>query len=324
MDEDSLYSLRRPPPEPFARGLRASLQRQSASAAIRSQQLRKLMVLGVSCVLVAAAFAVPSVRAAAQAFLDMFRVVHFAAVPVSSDALQRLHSNELDLQHLLSDQVQVSQDSHTAMAYASPGDAGAAAGLHVLLPAWMPVGWDTQAPTVEVLPAKTARVTANAARLQRTLAALDIHDVAVPSGLDGQSATIHISPAVVVRWQHETQTLQLLQAASPQVDFPAGADLAALGEIGLRILGLSRGDAYRFAQSIDWRTTLLVPVPANVASFREVTVRGGAGLLLELADMGGHRHRAGAVLLWSDGAEVFALRGTLAAAELLEMAQSMQ
>jgi hypothetical protein len=273
---------------------------------------------------VAAAFAVPSVRAAAQAFLDMFRVVHFAAVPVGSEVLQRLHSNELDLQHLLGDQVQVSQDSRTSTAYATPAEAGAAAGFHVFVPTWMPVGWDAQAPTVEVLPAKNMRVTANAARLQRTLAALDIDDVAVPQGLDGQSATIRISPAVVVRWQREAQTLQLLQSPSPQVDFPAGTDLAALGEIGLRVLGLSRNDAYRFAQSIDWRTTLLVPVPANVASFREVTVRGGAGLLLELADTGGRRHRAGAVLLWSDGAKVFALRGTLASAELLEMAQSMQ
>ena len=62
---------------------------------------------------------------------------------------------------------------------------------------------------------------------------------------------------------------------------PTGLDLARVGEIGLRIAGLSPSEAHRFAQSVDWHGTLVVPVPADVSSFSEVSVHGHKGLLVE-------------------------------------------
>jgi hypothetical protein len=107
------------------------------------------------------------------------------------------------------------------------------------------------------------------------------------------------------------------------VSFPAGLDLAVLAEIGLRILGLDRVQAYRFANSIDWRTTLVVPVPANAASFREVNVQGQTALFIEaVGDAAGPRNEA--VIMWSREGNVYALRGALRAPELLEMAQTVQ
>lgn len=327
MDENSLYSLRRDPPEEFARKLKASLQRGGARAGSGRGRVGKIAAFAASCVVMAAAFAVPSVRDTAQAFLDMFRVVNFAAVPVGSQALQQLRHSKLDFKQLIGDEVQVIQESGPPTPYPTPEEAGVAAGFHVYLPSWMPVGWNTETPAVEVVGPHAARITANTARLREVLAALQIDDVTVPEGLDGKSATVQISPAVAVKWQHAGQTVQLLQSPSPQVDFPAGADLPALGQIGLRILGLSRNDAYRIAQSIDWRTTLVVPVPTNAVSFRQVAVQGNSGLLMETAaapagEAG--RHRDGAVLLWSARGRVFALSGTLGPVELVEMAQTLQ
>jgi hypothetical protein len=327
-DENSLYGLRRTPPEDFTRKLRASLQQESVRSVAAPRRMGKVAVIAAACLATAGAFAVPAVRAGAMAFLDMFRVVHFAAVPVDSGSLQRslqqLRGSDLDVRHLLADQVQVLQKPGAPTAYATPAEAGAAAGIRVYLPSWMPVGWNMEAPEVQVQGGSAARVTANTARLAQILAALDIDDVTIPAGLDGQSATIRISPAVAMRWQHDGQTVQLLQSSSPQADFPAGTDLQALAEIGLRIMGLSSSDAYRFAQSIDWRTTLLVPIPANAATFRQVSVKGSSGLLVERADMGARRHGAGAVLLWSDGSQVFALSGSVPSVQLLEMAQTLQ
>jgi hypothetical protein len=322
MDEKSLYGLRRTPPEEFTRNLRAALQ-QSARAEAGPRRVGKLAAVSVACMALAGAFCVPSVRAAATAFLDMFRVVHFAAVPIDTASLQRLRNSDLDLPHLLAEQVQVTQQPGAPTAYATPAAAAAAAGFHVYLPTWMPVGW-TETPTVQVSGPSAVRVMANTARLAQILTTLNIDDVSIPQGLDGRSANIRIAATVVLKWQHEGRTVELLQSPGPQVDFPSGTDLPALAEIGLRILGLPRNDAYRFAQSIDWRTTVLVPIPANAASFRQVSVQGGSGLLVELADAGGRRHPPGAVLLWSDGTQVFALRGTVGAAELLEMAQTLQ
>ncbi len=173
----------------------------------------------------------------------------------------------------------------------------------------------------------STRITANTARLTQILASLNINDVAVPQGIDGHTATVRTSPAVRVTWRHEGQSVELVESPSPQVDFPSGTDLPALAEIGLRILGLSRSDAYRFAQSVDWRSTLVVPIPANVASFRQVTVQGGSGLLLEPSRRpaaGARRSKGSAVLMWSDGTRVFALSGSLGPEQLLEMAQTLQ
>ena len=326
MDEQTLYCLRRPPPEDFKRTLRASLLQQKAQAAAGPPRLMRLAAAIVACLALAGAFAVPSVRAAATAFLDMFRVVHFAALPVDSGSLQQLRDSGLDLRGLLSDQVQVLEKAGPPTSYATPAAAGAAAGFHVELPSWMPVGWNTEASAVWVTGPSSARITANTARLAQILASLNINDVAVPQGIDGRTATVRTSPAVRVIWRHEQQSVELVESPSPQVDFPSGTDLPALAEIGLRIMGLSRNDAYRFAQSIDWRSTLVVPIPANLASFRQVTVQGASGLLLErVRASGGAQHgKAGAIVMWSDGSRVFALSGNLGADQLLEMAQTLQ
>jgi len=323
MDENSLYGLRRTPPEDFTRKLRASLQ-QKARTRIASRRVEKIAAVFVACLALAGVFSVPSVRAAATAFLDMFRVVHFAAIPVDASALRRLRNSGLDLPRLLADQVQVATPPGAPTSYATPAEAAAAAGFHVYVPAWMPGGWSTEVPTVQVVAANSARVTANTARLTQILTALDIDDVSIPQGLDGRTANIRIAPAVVLRWQHNGQALELRQSPSPQVDFPSGTDLPALAEIGLRILGLPREDAYRFAQGIDWRTTLLVPIPVNAVSFRQVSVQGGSGLLLELAHARTDSRPGGALLLWSDGTRVFGLQGTVGSQQLLEMAQTLQ
>jgi hypothetical protein len=129
---------------------------------------------------------------------------------------------------------------------------------------------------------------------------------------------------VAIKWTHGTATVEMLQSPSPQAQFPVGTDLAAFGEIALRILGMPRNDAYRFAQTVDWRTTLLVPVPANANGFSQVTVQGNSGLLINLVAPGGQRHRAGAMVLWTNKGQVFALRGTIPSPDLVEMAQTVQ
>lgn len=326
MDEKTLYCLRRSPPEEFKRTLRAALLRQNARTPAGPPPLMRFAAVIVACLALAGAFSVPSVRAAATAFLDMFRVVHFAAVPVDSGSMQRLRDSGLDLRALLSDQVQVLEKAGPPAPYATPAAAGAAAGFHVELPSWMPVGWNIEVPTVSVTGPTSTRITTNTARLAQILAALNINDVAVPQGIDGRSATVRTSPVVTVAWRHEGHSVQLVESPSPQVDFPSGTDLPGLAEIGLRIMGLSRNDAYRFAQSIDWRSTLVVPVPANVASFRQVTVQGGSGLLLQgaRAGGGGQHGKPDAVVLWSDGSRVFSLSGSVGPEQLLEMAQTLQ
>ena len=69
-----------------------------------------------------------------------------------------------------------------------------------------------------------------------------------------------------------------LQGPIPEVLMPPGVDLAQLGEIGLRILGLPENDAREFAKKVDWHTTLVVPVPPMATRFRQVIVGGSQGV----------------------------------------------
>jgi hypothetical protein len=105
------------------------------------------------------------------------------------------------------------------------------------------------------------------------------------------------------------------------VTLPESVDLQALGEIGLRILGLSAADARQFAQAIDWHSTLLVPIPPVVSSFRHVTINGRPGIALQ------HQPREQSptsVVLWSTEDRVFGLVSIAGMQDALAMAESVR
>jgi hypothetical protein len=139
-------------------------------------------------------------------------------------------------------------------------------------------------------------------------------------GLDGQVVTVRVSPIVSVTYRTEQRSAQLLQTRTPQVDVPASVNLKELGEIGLRLLGMPPVEANRFAQTIDWTTTLLVPIPPNAQYFQQIQIGGHPGLSVE---MGGGKTRT-QLLLWSGEGRVFALEGNIDARDMLLMANSIR
>jgi hypothetical protein len=107
---------------------------------------------------------------------------------------------------------------------------------------------------------------------------------------------------------------------------PAGVDLASLGEIGLRIVGLSPIDANRFARAINWQTTLLLPVPPMISSFKQVDIGGHGGIALERwvpSSTASRQIRINA-LLWAADGRVFAIESTQQSGDLLLMANSLR
>lgn len=320
-DEFIARAWRRPPPD-FARQLRERLHTADARPAIpRITGLRAACVAAVLAGL--SLLSLPAVRAGAAAFLDMFRVVSFTAVPVQSEHIKALLSSGLDLKRMLGEEVKVDQAAGPVQRVDTPAEAAKLADIPMHLPAWLPQGMQVQ--QVEVLGERRFSVTASVAKLQQVLASQDITDVTIPAGVDGQVVRFDIPPEVEITYGGSTGQIGLMMSRRPEASLPAGLDLASLAEIGLRVLGIDRAEAYRIAQSVDWRTTLLVPVPADVSAFRQVDVQGQGGLMIETAKTS-TRRRGGAVLLWSSGGEVFALSGDSGRAgdELLEMAQSMQ
>jgi hypothetical protein len=321
MNDDFLHGLRREPSPEFARKLLGRLGELDAESQPRllSPSVKRFAVLAASLAALAFAFTFPTVRAGAQAFLDLFRVSSFVGVAFNPDRLRQIESTGLDFPHMIGQQIEVVTEPKPPVSYASPQEAGAAAGIRVAAPTWLPPG--AILTSTLVAGESALRFTASTANLRQVLDALGIDDVAIPEGIDGQQASVRVPPVVTMTYESGNRRATLVQSLKPDVSFPASLDLSQLAEIGLRILGLDRSEAYNIAQRVDWRTTLLVPVPATIGAFREVNVQGQTALLIQATNA---PPPGESVLLWSSEDKVYALRGSIGANELLEMAQSLQ
>jgi hypothetical protein len=215
--------------------------------------------------------------------------------------------------------VQVLVDPGPSVAAASLDQASSTAGMSIAVPQWLPR--DTRVIETTVTGERVVRITASATRLQQVMDALGINDLLAPAELEGQVVNVRIPPVVMVRYEHGNRRSRLFQAQMPQVTLPTSVHLATLGEIGLRILGLSTDDARRFAQAIDWNSTLLVPIPPAVSSFRQITINGRPGMLLQHQPSG---QSLTSVVLWSNSDRVFALASIAGLEDVLAMADSVR
>jgi hypothetical protein len=324
MDEMHLHSMRRDPPPAFAEQLRLRLREQGGrTAPAATWRVRRVAAPLAAAAAVAVLFTLPQVRASAQSFLAMFRTVNFVAVPVDPGRMEVLRSQDIDIPKLLGERLEVIEDSGPATLFVSPEQAGAAAGIAVRQPAFVPP--NSGLATISVRGQNRGRVSADVERLREVMNLLGIRDLDVPDGLQGQVIDVRIPPIVTLTYERGGESVvKLLQMATPEVSLPSGIDLAALGEIGLRILGLSLADARQFARAIDWTSTLLVPIPPGATEFRQVDVNGATGVLFgREPDRARGRPGAG-VVVWSKDDRVYALDGSIHTAELLQMALSVR
>jgi hypothetical protein len=325
MDDRKLHEYRREPDPRFARDLRERLRSGERPPRVPRFVLRA-MAASCAVAVVVTLFAIPSVRVSAQALLDLFRVRRFAAVEFDKSRLEKLKSMDKDQGLLVFDRRETIRDAGPPRLVASREAAAPEAGFTVSTPSYFPDS--LAADSVLVQGEEAMRFSVSEAKLRSLLDRLDVKDVTVPRGLDGRWVEVKKPPVVIQKFHSAKRRAILVQARSPEVSVPSGWDVEQLAEIGLRVLGLDPGEAKRIAHTTDWRTTLLVPVPLNVTTFRLVTVRGNSGLLITTTGEGGPApdgtpQRRGAMVMWTEGDRVFCLRGDLSAHDLLEMANSV-
>jgi hypothetical protein len=321
MSDRFLHDLRRQPPAEYAARLRATLREQRPTPAARvaaAFPFAKWLAAAASIAVVGLAFTLPAVQAGAEAFLDLFRVRQFTGVEFDPERLRSLESSGFNPEAIFGT-VEPLTTPQEPVSYATAAEAGAAAGFRVRTPAWIPSGYASTG--FMASQEHAARFTVNTAGLQALLDTLGLADVELPEELDGQTATLRVPPIVTQTYVNGEHQVHVIQAQSPDVSFPAGLDLSKLAYAGLRVLGMPRDEAYRMSVTVDWRTTLIVPVPARAAAYRPINVAGNEGLLITGAEEGGP---PGGVLMWSAGDQTFAVTGPLAGVQLLEIAQTLQ
>lgn len=245
--------------------------------------------------LLAVAFSFPSVRAAASDFLGIFRVQKFAAISISPEQLTLLE--DIADSGLYPGEIQMIEEPGEPHPVSSIAEAGEVAGRDLRLP--RAFGEPT---SILVSTGGSGRLIIDVASSRAILAAAGADPELIPDTLEGAEVDVTIYPIVNLNWADGTV---MAQTASPLVDYPDDVDPQALGKALLQLLGMSESEAASLAQEIVWTDTLLLPIPENVASFREITVDGrskGIGLTSLEGDMAG--------ILWQRDGIVYTLGGS--------------
>jgi hypothetical protein len=292
------------------------------------------------------------VQAAASQFLGLFRVRKFAVVSVNPAALQSLDKVGGQIDQLLSDSATFAKQPGTPVAVASVAEAGQRTGIPVRLPSAA-----KSTPRLVVEDGVNATVKVDLARVRAILELAGRSDIKLPDALDGANVEFNIPPSVLAEYDcgSGVQTgptepmpkldasgdamrrrsalmpspgaacVRLVQLASPTVNAPKGVDISQVGEALLQLLGLSPQEAKHFAQTIDWSSTLVIPLPTDAASFRDVTVDGAPGVLIQSnSRLSGGPNTAHYTLFWAKGGTVYSLSGSGDPASGVGLANSLR
>ncbi len=327
MDDRFLDEQRRDPRPEFARSLRARLRAGETEDERPAFRPHPALAGGLAVAALAVAFAFPAVRATAQQVLDLFRVREFAVVNVDESSIDRLKEHRFDPEKILGGgAIEKLQDPGPPRHFTDVASAERAAGFDVQVPSF--VAGPLKADTVTVSGEGRVRVTVATQPLREAMDLLGITDLDLPAGLDGQVIEARVPAAVVQTFRSSgKRRAALVQAESPEVSLPPGADIERLGEIALRVMGVRRDEARRLAGVIDWNNTLLVPVLPSATRFQQVSVNGARGVMLQTertTTPDGADRGPGNVLLWTRDGRVFALLGNVSEVDMVQMAESVR
>lgn len=284
-------------------------------------------VLALACA--AAVFlSVTPARTFAEKILAMLRVQKITAVsvyPTTIESSRHQRTAKL-LSQLISDNVVVTEDAGKPQPAPSAAAAGRLAGFTVRTIS------ELGAPFRILVNGEAGyQMTLNRERLQAILREAGRSDIQLPSSIDGALVAIHIPRNVVTSYgdcspsSHRDSPTSpgtgdkcvfLMEAPSPTISVPPNLNLAQVAEAALEMAGMSAADARSFCRTVDWSSTLVVPVPAN-GSYQTVDVDGASGTLISLPNI--QRYS----LMWVKEGIIYSLNGHGDPNQALNLAASL-
>jgi hypothetical protein len=294
----------------------------------------------VAALAVVATFLVfPGARGWAQDILGLLRVEKVTVVQFDRSALWRGENQAAAaklISGMLSDQVVTDADPGKPMEVASADDAARSVGFRVRTLS----GLSAQ-PHFRVHGEAAYRMTVDIDRVHAILDETGRSDIAIPRALDGATISVRIPKSVYSgygdcpRWDTEDETAAhrprhelggdctvLIQAPSPTVIVPPELNIQELAEAGLQFSGMTAPAAHEFAQTVDWRSTLVIPVPRDTVSTETVDIDGVKGTLLTGSRWGG-RGAARSSVIWIKNGIVHALLGPGSAEDVLALTKKL-
>lgn len=254
---------------------------------------KSVYATALAVVLLAVAFSFPAVRAAASDFLGLFRVQKFAAITISPERIAILQ--EIAERGLYPGEIEMIEEPSEPQEVESVEAAEAATGKSIEIPGEL--GKPDQ---VYVNSGGSGRLIINLADARAILEAAGADPNLLSDSLEGAEIDVTIYDAVMLNWNDGTA---LMQMQSPLVEYPDDVNTDAIAEAVLQALGVDREQARELSRSIDWTTTMLLPIPEGVATFEQTLVDNVIGVGLTSVD------GQNSALLWQKDGILYVLTG---------------
>ena len=251
-------------------------------------------------VILAVVFSFPQARAFADQVLNLFRVQQVVVVPVDFTGIQSLTGNDTlgkQVSDLIASSVTTQQKPGTPVTATDAAQASQLAGFTVRVPQ----GMTPSRLSVENAAAFTLKV--DVAKAQALLNESGRSDLVLPASINGADVSVNIPASVSVAFgtcpdpaapdtgaglnsggsagRRYPDCVILAEIPTPTVSAPADLNIAQLAQIGLEFTGMTSDQAAAFTQTIDWTSTLVIPLPKNAATYDQVTVDGVTGTLIQ-------------------------------------------
>ncbi|MBN8655584.1 MAG: hypothetical protein J0M11_07600 [Anaerolineae bacterium] len=250
----------------------------------------------IALVALALVLAFPTTRALASEFLNLFRVQQVTVLSIDPNNLQSLTGNEAlgtQLSELISSSTVVTDEPGDPVEAANGEEASGLAGFSVRLP-------EVQSTSgIYVTESAAFTMTIDREKAQALIDGAGRTDLVLPEAIDGAEISVSIPATVSASFgdcptpdleggedpfdmgEQYPDCIVLTQMTSPLVSVPDGVDMAQLAQIALEFSGMESEEAASFASSVDWATTLVVPIPRDVTTHSEVSVDGVTGVLIQ-------------------------------------------
>ena len=319
---------------PVASGPEVIARETNAPAGSFGRRWRPLWIGGVAATILLCSLAFPFGRGLAQRFLGTLRVEKVQPVRLDFSALDGNRPLQEMLRQMISDKVVVTADEKPQPA-STAADASQLAGfsVHVL-------GARTDAPKFTVGGQRAFHMTIDRTRLQDIFDQAGRADLLLPATLDGANVSVNVPRSIMVEYgdcphaqaaagtapaptqPHSgawANCLALQEAPSPLVNMPSDLNLQQLAEIGFQLAGMSATQARDLGQTIDWKSTLVLPIPRFATSYSQVTVNGVQGTLIQ----GSGRRGPDYVLVWVKNGIIYGLVGHGDSSDAVALANSL-
>lgn len=321
----------------FKANLPAPEERLPLFARLFSSRSRLAWAASLAAAVIVISLLFPSARSFAQRLLATLRVERVQTVSLDFETLNNSPSRQpLEaLAKLLSENAVV-----TANEKPSPADSRDAASQVAGFPVRL-LSTRTDSPAIEVSGAHAFHLTLDRSRLQDILDQAGRSDLILPATLEGATVSVQVPRAVAVKYgECEKQNPQIpdqapatsstpvipclvvIQAPSPVINVPSDLNLQQLAEIGLQLGGWSPVKAREFCQTVDWKSTLVLPIPHTVQSYETVTINGVRGTLMHFPDS--NNRRPSFALIWINNGIIYSIIGKGDSSSAVQLASSLQ